>query len=824
MRQYYLGQLVHRDYAKLRAAIRDRQSSSQNDQIQGMKFHTHSSLSTPLLLSSPSSLSSSLYSSSSLSSPFNPLQKQTFLTSTLQNIRLKSLERYANSNPNNPKVQFEFLQELNQSYPEAVIDRIENYSQFCIDDSIALLYFNALNRVNEGSNGNSGTNGSNGMGSGSGGLKAFNFNSFMKRLNHSNGNVYIDPIKMGILTDMHENGVEGGKKLTKPAMATRVMQILSGGGHGHGHAVNPNALLGAAGNVGMGSVGGGVGAASAMGGMGMMGTDPKYPLHVQMHNPTSGRMALFTLARQVLIAFVVVSAVTAVMDEKGFGGRAMGMGSKHVQEAEGSDVRFEDVKGVDEAKAELEEIVEYLKNPDRFTRLGGKLPTGLLLTGPPGTGKTLLAKAIAGEADVPFFFCSGSQFEEVYVGLGAKRIRELFESAKKKSPAIIFIDEIDAVGGSRKLKDQSALKMTLNELLVQMDGFDENNGVIVIGATNFAETLDTALLRPGRFDKHVSVPLPDVGGRKEILAMYAKKTQLAKDVDLGVIARGTIGFSGADLFNLMNQAALKASTDGLNSITMSVLEYAKDKIMMGAERTTAVITPKTAKITAFHEAGHALVAVLTDGAQPIHKATIMPRGQALGMVMMLPEGDQTSQSFKEMVAFMDVAMGGRVAEELIFGVENITSGAMSDIANATKTARAMVTKYGYSDEVGIVYHGGNTGEESASGATRAKIDSEVKKMTEDSYKRARDLLKKCTKEHHLLAETLLEYETLTGDEVRDIILKGKKPNRPITNKDGGARGDRSVLNAKSSSSSSSRSKFPGLSGKVAGSRRDATEA
>merc|ERR1712232_696301 len=323
---------------------------------------------------------------------------------------------------------------------------------------------------------------------------------------------------------------------------------------------------------------------------------------------------------------------------------------------EGSDVRFSDVKGVEEAKAELEEIVLFLRDPSRFTRLGGKLPRGLLLTGPPGTGKTLLAKAIAGEAGVPFFFSSGSQFEEVYVGLGAKRIRELFEAAKKKSPCIIFIDEIDAVGGTRKLKDQSALKMTLNELLVQMDGFEENSGIIVIGATNFAQSLDKALLRPGRFDKHVNVPLPDVGGRKEILEMYAKKTKLAPDVDLNVLARGTTGFSGADLYNLMNQAALKASVDGLNSITMEIFEYAKDKILMGAERKTAVITAKTARCTAFHEAGHALVAALTEGAQPIHKATIMPRGQSLGMVTMLPEGDQTSQSFKEMLAFMDVAM------------------------------------------------------------------------------------------------------------------------------------------------------------------------
>jgi len=320
--------------------------------------------------------------------------------------------------------------------------------------------------------------------------------------------------------------------------------------------------------------------------------------------------------------------------------------------------------------------------------------------------------------------------------LGAKRVRELFEAAQKKSPAIIFIDEIDAVGGSRKLKDQSALKMTLNELLVQMDGFDENNGIIVVGATNFMESLDSALLRPGRFDKHVVVSLPDVGGRREILEMYAKKTKLSKDVDLDVLARGTVGFSGADLYNLMNQAALKASVDGLNSISMEVFEYAKDKIMMGAERKTAVITAKTAKCTAFHEAGHALVAALTEGAQPIHKATIMPRGQSLGMVTMLPEGDQTSQSYKEMLAFMDVCMGGRVAEELVFGKENITSGASSDIMNATKIARAMVTKFGFSNEVGVVYHGGGVGEESASGKTRASIDEEVKNLTDQAYERA----------------------------------------------------------------------------------------
>lgn len=469
------------------------------------------------------------------------------------------------------------------------------------------------------------------------------------------------------------------------------------------------------------------------------------------------------------------------------------------------------MKGVAEAKAELEEIVLYLRDPGRFTRLGGKLPRGLLLTGPPGTGKTLLAKAIAGEAEVPFFFASGSQFEEVYVGLGAKRIRELFEAAKEKSPAIIFIDEIDAVGGSRKLKDQSAMKQTLNELLVQMDGFEENSGIIVIGATNFSESLDSALLRPGRFDKHVSVDLPDVGGRKEILDMYAAKTRIADDVDLSVLARGTTGMSGADLYNLMNQAAVKASVDGLEAITMQIFEWAKDKILMGAEKKSAVITPETAKCTAYHEAGHALVGVLTEGCNTVHKATIMPRGNSLGMVVSLPEGDQKSQSYKEMLAYMDMCYGGRIAEELIFGEDNISSGASSDIKQATQTARWMVTKYGFSDDVGIVYYGGEAGGQHAGGKMRDQIDDEVKRLTRASYERARTLLKKHSKEHKLLAETLLEYETLTGDEVRDLVLKGKKPDRPSVKTDGS---DQSVMKSNTAEEKKTRGGLAGLAGKL----------
>mmetsp|Transcript_6803 Transcript_6803/g.11277 ORF Transcript_6803/g.11277 Transcript_6803/m.11277 type:complete len:686 (-) Transcript_6803:136-2193(-) len=475
----------------------------------------------------------------------------------------------------------------------------------------------------------------------------------------------------------------------------------------------------------------------------------------------------------------------------GMGG--FGKSKAEVQMVPDTGVTFDDVAGCDGAKLELSEVVDFLKQPEAYTANGCQIPRGVILDGPPGTGKTLLAKAVAGEAGVPFIAISGSEFVEMFVGVGASRVRDIFGQAKKNAPCIIFIDEIDAVGGTRKLKDQSALKMTLNELLVQLDGFDENNGIIVIGATNFMESLDTALLRPGRFDKHVSVPLPDVGGRKEILELYAQKTKLSKDVDLNVLARGTTGLSGADLYNLMNQAALKASVDGLNSITMTVLEYAKDKILMGAERKTAVITAETARCTAYHEAGHAIVAILTDGAMPVHKATIMPRGASLGMVSMLPDGDQTSKSYKEMVAYMDICMGGRVAEELIFGQENVTSGAASDIQQATNVARAMVTKYGFSSQVGIVFHDGNVGEASASPETRARIDEEVKKMTQAAYDRAKDMLKKNHRAHHLLAQTLLEYETLTGDEVRDVVKKGKKPKRPVVNTEQGQRGDTSIL-------------------------------
>ncbi|GAX22769.1 ATP-dependent metalloprotease [Fistulifera solaris] len=670
----------------------------------------------------------------------------------VQNYQLKQLELKANSQPNNVALQREFVQALVQQHPQAALQRLSQ-SPFVLDETMLLQYLQLLqssgNKVSE------------------------------KQLHNVLARVQ-SPHVAQWQQQWHELASKGGA--SKDSVAQLYRLLTTGSATSSTTPGIPSIPTSTAFYRGM---------------------DKQAPLYVQLaHTAESGRSVLLQFVLRATLLVIGVSAVGALLEERtsrpgGGGGLSgiMGTGnSKHIQEATESHVTFDQVKGVSEAKQELEEIVQYLKDPSKFTRLGGKLPRGVLLTGPPGTGKTLLAKAIAGEAGVPFFYSSGSQFEEVYVGLGAKRIRELFEVAKKKAPAIIFIDEIDAVGGTRKLKDQSALKMTLNELLVQLDGFDENNGIIVIGATNFAESLDDALLRPGRFDKHVVVPLPDVGGRQEILELYAQKTKLGPDVDLSVLARGTTGMSGADLFNLMNQAALKASLDGLPYITMTVLEYAKDKILMGAERKSAVITPETAKCTAYHEAGHALVAVLTNGALPIHKATIMPRGSALGMVTMLPEGDQTSQSYKEMLAYMDVSMGGRVAEELIFGKENVTSGASSDIQQATRIARNMVTKFGFSDQVGIVFHGGNSGEESASSETRARIDAEVQRLTHEAYVRAKDLLMRHSKEHALLAETLLEYETLTGDEVRDLVRNGRKPQRPALLKQSSTSGGGSKTN------------------------------
>ncbi|XP_034071324.1 ATP-dependent zinc metalloprotease YME1L1b isoform X2 [Gymnodraco acuticeps] len=433
-------------------------------------------------------------------------------------------------------------------------------------------------------------------------------------------------------------------------------------------------------------------------------------------------------------------------------------------------VTFEHVKGIEEAKNELQEVVEFLKNPDKFTVLGGKLPKGVLLVGPPGTGKTLLARAVAGEADVPFYYASGSEFDEMFVGVGASRIRNLFREAKANAPCVIFIDELDSVGGKRIESPMHPYsRQTINQLLAEMDGFKPNEGVIIIGATNFPEALDNALIRPGRFDMQVTVPKPDVRGRTEIINWYLRKIKVDPAIEANIIARGTVGFSGADLENLVNQAALKAAVDGKDMVTMKELEFAKDKILMGPERKSAQIDKKNKTITAYHESGHAIVAYFTKDAMPINKATIMPRGHSLGHVSMLPENDRWSETRSQLLAQMDVSMGGRVAEEIIFGNEYITTGASSDFDSATKIAKMMVTRFGMCEKLGVMTYSDMTAQ---SPETQAAVENEVRVILKDSYERARALLKSHAKEHKNLAEALLLYETLDVKDIR-LVLEGK---------------------------------------------------
>ncbi|AMD20475.1 HDL269Wp [Eremothecium sinecaudum] len=439
-----------------------------------------------------------------------------------------------------------------------------------------------------------------------------------------------------------------------------------------------------------------------------------------------------------------------------------------------TNVKFEDVRGCDEARAELEEIVDFLKDPAKYESLGGNLPKGVLLTGPPGTGKTLLARATAGEAGVDFFFMSGSEFDEVYVGVGAKRIRELFAQARARAPAIIFIDELDAIGSKRNPKDQAYAKQTLNQLLVELDGFSQSSGIIIIGATNFPESLDKALTRPGRFDKVVNVELPDVRGRADILQHHMKKVTLASDVDPSIIARGTPGLSGAELMNLVNQAAVYACQQNAIAVDMTHFEWAKDKILMGAERKTMVLTEAARKATAYHEAGHAIMALYTPGAVPLYKATILPRGRALGITFQLPEMDKVDITKKECLARLDVCMGGKIAEELIYGKENTTSGCGSDLQNATSTARAMVTQYGMSEQVGPVNLTDKW--ESWSGKIRDIADNEVVELLKSSESRSRAVLTERLNELHRLAQGLMEYETLDSMEIKKVC-KGEPINK-----------------------------------------------
>jgi len=476
---------------------------------------------------------------------------------------------------------------------------------------------------------------------------------------------------------------------------------------------------------------------------------------------------------------------------QGGAGKAMGFGksrAKMLTEAHGR-VTFDDVAGVEEAKSDLEEIVEFLRDPQKFQRLGGRIPRGVLLVGPPGTGKTLIARAVAGEANVPFFTISGSDFVEMFVGVGASRVRDMFEQAKKNAPCIIFIDEIDAVGRHRGAGlggGNDEREQTLNQLLVEMDGFEANEGIILIAATNRPDVLDPALLRPGRFDRQVVVPNPDVVGREKILQVHVRKVPIAPDVNLKTVARGTPGFSGADLANLVNEAALMAARRNKRMVTQHEFEDAKDKVMMGAERKSLVMTEEEKLLTAYHEGGHAIVALHVKATDPVHKATIIPRGRALGMVMQLPERDKLSMSYEQMTSRLAIMMGGRVAEELVFGTDKVTSGASSDIEQATKLARMMVTRWGLSPELGTVAYGENQEEvflghqvsrtQNISEETIKKIDLEIRRFVEEGYQFARKVLTDYRDQLEILAKGLMEYETLTGDEIRDL-LNGKPPVR-----------------------------------------------
>ncbi len=508
--------------------------------------------------------------------------------------------------------------------------------------------------------------------------------------------------------------------------------------------------------------------------------------------PKNNRMIDILFGLLPLIVIIGITLMFMRSMQGGGRGGAMSFGksrAKLLNEPAGK-VTFDDVAGVESAKEDLKEVVEFLRDPTKFTRLGAKIPTGALLVGPPGTGKTLLARAVAGEAGVPFFTISGSDFVEMFVGVGASRVRDMFADARKNAPCIIFIDEIDAVGRHRGVGTSGGheeREQTLNQLLVEMDGFDGKEGVIIIAATNRPDVLDKALLRPGRFDRQIEVPYPDIQGREKILQVHMRGKPMASDIDVKYIARGTPGFSGADLANLVNEAALWAARRNKRKISMREFEDARDKVMMGAERRTLAMSEEEKQMTAYHEAGHAIVGLNMEGSLPIHKATIIPRGRALGMVQYLPERDQISQSRQEMIARMAMAMGGRAAEELKFGYDKVTSGASSDIEQVTRIATAMVTEWGLSDEVGPIaykntdsnsFHPGIGRGSSISPETAALIEAEIKRFVTEAHETAVKILKKKKKDWVALAEALLEYETLTGDEIKNLLEDQIKPKRP----------------------------------------------
>ncbi|MDR0296453.1 MAG: ATP-dependent zinc metalloprotease FtsH [Rickettsia sp.] len=516
-------------------------------------------------------------------------------------------------------------------------------------------------------------------------------------------------------------------------------------------------------------------------------------VHIEVIPPDTKMNLLFSIFISWFPMILLIGGWVFFMRQMQGGGKAMGFGKSKAKlvSDKGPKVTFKDVAGIDEAKEELTEIVDFLRDPSKFQKLGGKIPKGCLLIGSPGTGKTLLAKAIAGEANVPFFSISGSDFVEMFVGIGASRVRDMFEQGKRNAPCIIFIDEIDAVGRHRGIGmggGNDEREQTLNQMLVEMDGFEDNEGVVIIAATNRPDVLDTALLRPGRFDRQINIPHPDINGRDQILQVHLKKIKCAKNVDPKVIARGTTRFSGAELANLVNESALIAARKGQKEVNMADLEEARDKVLMGVERRSMIMSDKEKWLTAYHEGGHALVGLYCPASAPIHKATIIPRGRALGMVQRLPEDDRLSETREEMEASVAIFMAGRVAEELIFGRDKVTSGAFSDIKAATQIARAMVTNWGLSDVIGPVYHGSSNEDRYSSGGnaghssvhTAELIDAEVKKIIEQGYNFAKNILTDHIDELHLLAKILIEHETLSGQQIKNL-LSGRSMNSEEAN-------------------------------------------
>ena len=506
-------------------------------------------------------------------------------------------------------------------------------------------------------------------------------------------------------------------------------------------------------------------------------------VHVEIMPPDTKMNSIFSIFVSWFPMLLLIGVWVFFMRQMQGGSKGMGFGKSKAKliSDKGAKITFKDVAGIDEAKEELTEIVDFLRNPGKFQKLGGQIPKGCLLVGPPGTGKTLLAKAIAGEANVPFFSISGSDFVEMFVGVGASRVRDMFEQGKKNAPCIIFIDEIDAVGRHRGIGmggGNDEREQTLNQMLVEMDGFEANEGVVIVAATNRPDVLDPALLRPGRFDRQITVSNPDINGREKILKVHMKKIKHSDKVDPRVIARGTPGFSGAELQNLVNESALLAARRGKKIVDMSDMEEAKDKVLMGVERKSMAMSDSEKKLTAYHEGGHALVGMYCTASDPIHKATIIPRGRALGMVMRLPENDRFSMSFEQMKADIATAMAGRVAEEIIFGSEKVTSGASSDIKMATNMAQAMVTEWGLSEAIGPVFHGRSNEDMYASGAgdktrsdkTSEEIDAEIKRIVDEGYDFAKDILTKHIDQLHLLAKTLIEQETLSGKQIKHLLL------------------------------------------------------